>query len=203
MKVQEEFGYATRFIRKIAARMVGQTGLLEADIPDLEQGLWLELLSRIPRYNPDRGGPRAFITLVVRNKRASILKARLAAKRGGGCPCLSLNKEIEGDDGETAEMQEGISEDDYLRRTRGAVRSAEDRRDLALDLRRLIESLQPRDRVVCLLLIDRDVRNVARVVGMPRSTLRDLVKRLQRTAEEWGLQEYFGLSRHFGDGIGK
>lgn len=171
--------------------MVGKTGLLPDDIPDLQQDLWLELLSRLPSYRPERGGPRAFITLVVKNGAASILKARTAAKRGRGRPCLSLNREYVDDDGGSVELHETISADDYLRRTRGTVRSEEERRDLAHDVRNVINELPPIDRVVCLLLIDQDARGVARVVGMPRSTLRDLIKRLRKISKEAGLERYF------------
>lgn len=190
MDVRDDLGFASRLIHRVAGRMVGKTGLLPDDIPDLQQDLWLELLSRLPSYRPERGGPRAFITLVVRNGAASILKARTAAKRGKGRPCLSLNREYEDDDGRSVELHETITVDDYLRRTRGTVRSEEDRRDLALDVRRSVDKLPPIDRDICLMLIDESICGVARVVGIPRWTLRDLIKRLREISEEAGLKEY-------------
>jgi len=183
--------------------MIGKAGLVEADFPDLQQDLWLELLSRIPDFRADRGSPRAFITLVIRNKRATIFAERLAAKRGKGKPCHSLDDEHEEDDGDTLPLHETISIDDYLARTRGLVRTQEDIRDLGLDVRALVNSLKPKDRVVCLLLIDRAVSNVAGVVGVPRRSLRDVISRLRMEALDWGLQEYFGKSRHFEGDSGK
>ncbi len=191
MELQDDLAFASRLIHRVAGRMVGKTGLLPDDIQDLQQDLWLELLTRIPNYRPERGGPRAFITLVVKNGAASILKTRAAAKRGKGRPCLSLNREHEDEEGGSVEIHETISADDYLRRTRGTVRSEEDRRDLALDVRHSVDKLPPIDRVICLLLIDEDVCGVARVVGIPRSTLRDLIKRLRKISEEVGLEKYF------------
>lgn len=191
MDVSHETRFAARLISNVAGRMVGKTGLLPDDIPDLQQDLWLELLSRLPSYRSERGGPRAFITLVVKNGAASILKTRAAAKRGNDRPCLSLHREHEDDDGGSVELHEAISADDYLRRTRGTIRSEEERQDLALDVRKIVSELPPIDRVVCLLLIDQDVCGVARVVGIPRSTLRDLIKRLRLIGEEAGLEEYF------------
>ncbi|MBE0567941.1 MAG: sigma-70 family RNA polymerase sigma factor [Krumholzibacteria bacterium] len=195
MIIHEEFNFANRIIRRTAARMIGTAGLVEADVPDLQQDLWLELLTRLPKYRADRGNPRAFITLVVRNRRASIIAERLAKKRGNDKPCLSLDAEKEDAKGNSVPFHEVLSVDDYLARTRGIPRSQEDLRDLCLDVRALVSSLQPRDRVVCLLLIDQDVTNVASSVGIPRRSLRDVISRLRQDAEERGLKEYFGIDR--------
>ena len=185
----EEF--AARLIQKVARSLEWKRGIISADLPDLQQDLWVDLLERLPSYRPDRGHIRAFIRRVVNNKAATILKARAAAKRGDGRPCLSLNWEFEDDDGEVTELHESISVDDYLLRTRGTLRSELDRLDLALDIRKVLDMLPPHQRVVCLLLIDRDVSDVANVMGMPRSTLRDLIKRLRRIGESVGLRKYF------------
>jgi RNA polymerase sigma factor (sigma-70 family) len=175
----------------VALRLVRRRGLTPDDLPDLEQDLWLDLCERLPDYRPERGHLRAFITTVVRHKAASILKARAAAKRGNGVPLRSLDEEFQDEEGYPDSLHETLSVDDYLRRTRGTVRSEEERRDLALDLRRFVGLLPPELRVVCLLLIDRNVCDLANVVGLPRSTLRDLVKQLRRLGERSELREYF------------
>lgn len=188
---QQEMAFAARLINKITWRLVGKTGITYDDLPDLQQDLWLDLLERHPDYRPELGNIRAFTTRVVKNKVASILKTRAARKRGKGRPCLSLDKEFEDDDGELTEFHETISADDYLRRTRGPVRTEEERGDLALDVRKVISQLQPHERVVCLLLIDRDVSNVSGVIGIPRSTLRDLIRQLRQNGKDAGLEKYF------------
>ena len=190
MNALQDGGFTTRLIRRVAWRMVGKSGLTSDDCQDLQQDLWLDLLERLPHYRPHRGHFRAFVSRVVKNKAASVLEARAAAKRGNGHPCLSLNEEFEDEDGEDTEFDETISVDDYLRRTRGAIRSGEERLDLSIDLRRMVDRLPAYHRVVCLLLIDRDVTDIANVVGVPRSTLRDAIKRLRRLGEESGLKDY-------------
>lgn len=191
MESQKEFDFAARQISRVVPRLVGKVGIRYDDLPDLRQELWTDLWERLPNYRSDQGHIRAFIVRVIKNKVASILKARAAAKRGNGHPCLSLDWEFEDDDGEVAKLHETISLDDYLRRTRGTVRSEEDRRDLALDVRKMVNKLPPRERVACLLLIDRDVTDVSELMGLPRSTLRDSIKRLRRIAEKAGLRKYF------------
>jgi len=195
MDVHEELSFAARLIRKTAARMIGRTGLTGADLTDLQQDLWLELLTRLPKYQANRGHPRAFITLVVKNHAASIIKARSAAKRARGIPIRSLDEEIFDDTGDSQDMHETISVDDYLRLTRGSIRTEEERRDLAFDVRALFAKLPPHDRVVCMLLIDRDVTDIAGVVGIPRSTLRDLISRVRGATDGHGLDDYRQCAR--------
>lgn len=188
--VNEDTRFIARLIDKVARRLVNKSGLINDDVPDIKQDMWLDLLERLPRYRPDRGHYRAFVSRVVKNKAASILEARATAKRGNGRPCVSLDQDIEDEDGEGTSHHESISLDDYLRRTRGTIRSGEERLDLSIDLRRLVDRLPAHHRVVCLLLIDRDVTDIANVVGVPRSTLRDAIKRLRRLGEESGLKDY-------------
>jgi len=190
MELRSEMQYATGLIHKVACRMIGKAGLLEADLFDLQQDLWLDLLKRLPKYRAERGHIRVFISRVVNNKAASILKARRAAKRDKGRPSLSLDRELEGEDGEPTNLRELISVDDYLLQTRGVCRTQEERRDLAIDIRRAVDHLDPPHRAVCLLVIDRTVCDVANIVGLPRSTLRDLIKRLRLICKEMGLDDY-------------
>lgn len=203
MDIQNESGFALQVIRHTARRLVGKAGLLAADIADIEQDIWLDLLIRLHTYRPERGHPRAFIRLVAQNKAKSILTARSAIKRGRGKPDLSLNWDLDDGNGEGQELHETICVDDYLRRTRGPVRSEEERLDLALDVRRFIARLHPVDRTVCLLLMDRGVTDVAQVVGVPRSTLRGFVERVRTAADDCGLDEYRQCARRFSRDSGK
>ncbi|MBK8285791.1 MAG: sigma-70 family RNA polymerase sigma factor [Ahniella sp.] len=183
--------------------MVGKAGLLAADVGDIEQDIWLDLLSRLHTFDPERGHPRAFIRLVAQNKAKSILTARSAVKRGRGKLDLSLNWGPDDGDCEGQELHETIGRDDYLRRTRGPVRSEEERMDLGLDVRRFLARLHPVDRTVCLLLVERGATDVARVVGIPRSTLRGVIDRLRAAADEFGLDEYRQCARRFSRESGK
>lgn len=191
MEALREMDFAVRLIKKVTRPLAGKTGITLDDLPDLRQDILLDLLERLPGYRPERGHIRAFISRVINNKVADMLKARSAARRGGGTPSLSLNWEFENEDGETVEFHESLSVDGYLRRTRGTLRSEEERRDLALDVRKMVDRLPPPQRVVCMLLVDASVCDIANVVGVPRSTLRDLITRLRVICEDAGLEKYF------------
>lgn len=191
MELDSQMSFASRVIKHVAWWMVGKSGLTIDDFPDLKQELWLDLLQRLPSYRPDRGSLRGSIRRIVNNKAATMLEARTAAKRGGGIRFVSLNEESEDEDGVIIERHESLSADDYLRRTRGTTRSEGDRIDLALDLRTLLDRLAPSERALCLLLVDRDVCDVANILGIPRTTLRDVIKRLRVHGDAAGLRGYF------------
>ena len=188
--LNHEQGFSARLIQRVTWKMVGKTAITKDDLEDIRHDLLEDLLKRLPNYRSERGPLRAFITLVVGNKAASILRARSAAKRGGGIPDLSLDREFEDEEGNPTEFHETISADDYIRRTRGTIRSEEERRDLALDVRKIVGKLKPHEQVVCLLLIESDVSGISTVVGKPRSTLRDLIKKLRKDAVQAGLEQY-------------
>ena len=192
MERNHENDYASWKIERATRGIVGKMGITRDDMPDLRQDIWNDLIERRAKFCPELGNIRAFINRIVNNKVASILKERSAAKRGAGIPNLSLDWESEDqeEDGDAVDLRERYSVDDYLRLTRGPGRSEEERLHLSLDLRRIIARLQPHEQVICLLLIDQDVSGTSSVIGIPRSTLRDLIKKLRVIATREGLGIY-------------
>lgn len=69
-------------IRRKARQLVGKAGLKPQDVPDLEQELALDLLTRASAYNRRRQpDPDAFVRMVVCRAAAKLLRDRRAAKR--------------------------------------------------------------------------------------------------------------------------
>ena len=50
--------YAVRIIKYKARQLVGRVGFTESDREDLEQEMILDLLQRLPKYDPARAQPR-------------------------------------------------------------------------------------------------------------------------------------------------
>ena len=57
--------YAVQIIKFKAKQLVGRVGLTDSDREDLEQEMILDLLQRLPKYNPDRAQRNTFIARVV------------------------------------------------------------------------------------------------------------------------------------------
>ena len=61
--------YALKHIRFKARQLAGQAGFGAGERKDLEQELFLDLLQRLPQYDPDRARRTTFISRVVANRR--------------------------------------------------------------------------------------------------------------------------------------
>lgn len=182
--------YAERLIRRIARQLARRPEFRHEETADIRQTLWADLLQRLPRYRPERARLTTFIDRVTKHKAASLIEARRAAKRGNGRRHISLSFEMDDGEGGITELHETISQDHYLRWTRGAVRSEVDRLELAIDLEQAVSLLPAEDRVACLLLVEMNISDVARVLGVPRSTLYGTVYRLRRVFRDLGLHGY-------------
>lgn len=191
MDRQQIDAYAERLIRKIARQLARRPEFRHEDPADIRQTLWADLLQRQPRYRPERGRLTTFVRRVVEHQAATLIQARRAAKRGIGLRHTSLGFEMDDGEGGLTELGETISQDHYLQWTRGTVLSEVGRLELTFDLERAVFRLPAADRVVCLLLVELNISDVARVLGVPRSTLYGTVYRLRRMFRELGLHKYF------------
>lgn len=135
--------YAVRIIKHKARQLVGRAGFTESDREDLEQEMMLDLLRRLPKYNPDRAQRNTFIARIVEHKVATIIETRKAGMRDYRLCTCSLNDRLEDDEGGSIERLETIDQEEYLRRTGKLSRPAAELRDLSIDLGRVIASLPP------------------------------------------------------------
>ena len=80
--------YAVRIIKHKARQLVGRAGFTESDREDLEQEMMLDLLRRLPKFDPKRAGQ--FVTdkayqevLSGIDNRTTILSSGIAASARG------------------------------------------------------------------------------------------------------------------------
>ena len=183
--------YAVRVIRHKAQKLVGHAGFTESDRKDLEQEMMMDLLHRLPKYNPKLSQRNTFIAQVVEHKIAMIIAARKAGLRDYRlCDC-SLNDQLEDDEGGSVDRMETIDQEDYLSRTGRLSRSSPEIRDLALDIRMTLDSLSPELRELCSLLGTDTVLEISREKGIPRGRIYESLKELREIFEDAGLRKYF------------
>jgi len=182
--------YAVRIIKFKARQLVGRVGFTESDREDLEQEMILDLLQRLPKYNPDRAQRNTFIARVVEHKIATIIEARKAGLRDYRLCNCSLNERLEDEEGGSVERMETIDQEDYLRLTAGLSRSTAELRDLSIDVRQTIEKLPPELRELCRRLGIDTVTELSRDTGVPRGTIYESLKKLRAILEVAGLKDY-------------
>ena len=182
--------YAAGLIRFKARQLVGKAGFTASDREDIEQELRLDLLRRLPKYNPKRAQLNTFIARVVEHRLASLIEAQKAGIRDyRRCRC-SLNECFEDADGRSVERVDTFDQEDYLLRTGGQSRPSEELSALAIDVAAVIEGLPHELRNLCRRLMAETVSEISRDTGVPRGTIYESIKKLREIFKDAGLRNY-------------
>src|SRR2546426_9138681 len=109
--------YAIRRIRFKARQLVGCYGFTQDDREDLEQELGLDLLRRLPRFDPRRAGLNTFVARVVDHAVATIIARQKSSSRGSRAAKISLDDTVPDGEGNETPRSEVLDAAAYLRRT--------------------------------------------------------------------------------------
>ena len=159
--------FVSNLIRRKACRMIRRCGYSRSDLEDLEQDLRVRVLEAWPRFDRVRGDERTFVAVVIELAAALILRGRFRQSKRD-----RLAKRIHRD-----RLASGESGDYGLFELRDDVRSV----SMGLDeaLRDLVNRLQ----------LDQATQ-VARDLGVPRTTLLRWVDKLRTTFTAANLDKY-------------
>ena len=182
--------YAMGLIKWKAENLVGRAGLTVSDQDDVEQELVMDLLKRLPRFDPRRGGINTFVSRVVKHRVATIIGDQMIAMRDYRKRGPSLNETVENGDEEPMEHVDSIDQEEYMHRMGRVARPLEEAQELAIDVGRLISELPPDLAEICLHLQTKGITDVARDLGVTRSTVRAAIARMRPLFEQAGLEEY-------------
>lgn len=187
--------YAVRLIKHKARQLVGRPGFVEADRHDLEQELVLDLLRRLPRFDPAIAKRETFIARIVTHHIATIIESQTAGNRDYRQHAGSLDERREEDDGSTADGPPVLDEKEYVRETLASARRDEDLHALRLDLKKVLSDLLPGDgsvdlRDLCVRLQTSSVTDVSRETGVPRGTVYEAIQKLRTRFDRAGLAAY-------------
>ena len=183
--------YAFRFIRRKAKQLVGQPGFNKSEREDLEQEMMLDLLQRMPKFNPDLAQQNTFIAHVVDHKVIKIIEARKAGKRDYRLDAYSLNEGKKNEDGRHIEHIQNLDQDGYLLRVGKASHSLEELGELSVDIEKIISDLPQDLRNLCRRLQYETVTEISRDTGIPRTTIYDSIKKLRNMLVKMGFENYF------------
>lgn len=182
--------YAIRLIRHRARRLVATTGFAPDDIEDIRQDLILDLLERLPKFDPTKAAHEMFVVSIIDHKVAALIRDRNCEKRDPRREECSLNECIDDGEGGSVERVQTIAAEEAARRLGRQVRSDQETAELALDLEDVLKRLPDNLRRLCELLKTGSIADAARAMGVPRTTLNDHVKKLREFFEAAGLRDY-------------
>ena len=184
------FTYAQTLIKYKARQLVGKAGLTKSDRDDLRQEMWVDLLSRLPRFDASRAKLTTFMARVVEHKMFAILRHRSMQCRDYRREEYSLNELVEDADGKPVRRGEMIPDDVHSRRTGADTRSAQDRKELERDQKTVLAKLRADQQDLCELLRIHPRSVVARMTGMSRRALEKEVAVLRERFRDDNLHEY-------------
>jgi RNA polymerase sigma-70 factor (ECF subfamily) len=180
--------WAVRPIRRKARQLVGRAGFAEDDREDIEQDLTVDLLHRLPKFDPLRASLHTFVARVVEHGAARLIERQQAPMRDWRRCTSSLNDPVSDDEDNDAERGEFIDQDTYARSLGRPAMPQADQALLRIGLERLVASLPPELRDLCARLADgQNVTEISRDTGVSRGTLYGRLRELRMRAEEAGL----------------
>jgi RNA polymerase sigma-70 factor (ECF subfamily) len=165
--------YVSRQASLCASHLVRRGRFTVDDWDDLRQEMFLDLLQRLPRFQPERGDWPGFVRGVMRNRSAALAteqekySVRFGGEDGGCAPngdenALEPLTDLPGEDSRT-EMQ------------------------LRLDVERVLRRLPEHLRAVALLLRDMSVSEICQHTGKSRSGINHFIRQIRAAFEEAGL----------------
>ena len=183
-------GYATKLVSFRARQMIGQAGYRECDLEDIEQELRLYLLEHLPLHDPARASEKTFACRLLDGKIAKMIRKRCQKARDSRREDCSLNDPIPDDMGTHTQRANTITEDDADLRwgKRNRIRAEEE--NLKLDLSLAIAALPETLQRIAELLKTKQPAEVARILGIPPTSLRRDIERIKRAFRKRDLEDY-------------
>ena len=166
-----------------AAELVGKADFTADDFEDIKQDMLLDLLERLAKYDPGKSNFKLFVTCVIDRKGKNLIRYRESEKRDYRREDCSLNEDVMvADSDEPVQRLATIDQDDHDIRTGKYGRPAAERIQLRLDIEAVVAGMPPELRKAAELLQTQTVTQVARALGVPRTTFYDKHLRLLREA---------------------
>ena len=169
-----------------ARRLTHQLRLPHTDLDDVRQDLLVDLIARLPAYDPDRGSIGAFAGIVLRNQATRIAAKVKRQRQLHGAVPVSLDEPVPDSDGLT--RGDLVAEEDGLTALLGQPVDAFTEIDRRLDVERALGGLGRADGRLCAELSRATADRLAASGRGARSSLYRRVKDLRLALTAMGLR---------------
>jgi len=178
-------GHTVRVIQHKAKQLVGHYGFTVSDREDLEQELMLDLLKRLPQFDPKQANRKTFVDRVITHGVASLIACQKAKmrdyRRNGG----SLNEKVDSPEGDRVERADLLEAETYQ-----PGRPDEEVCLLKLDVQAIVARLPDELGVLVISLGTRSVTEIAREMGIPRNVLCKRIEKLRQSFGNAAMRKY-------------
>lgn len=184
---------AANLVRRHARDLVRSGAIPTADLEDAEQDLMVHALAHIGKHDKDLGRAPVYYDRVIGTKAKHLAEHRYALRRKPKAPVLGLEH------GLSVEPRDvdpgGISEEEIRRIGPVPARAETETLQLRIDVQAAIQRLPPAQRDIATRLLGGSVSDVARELGVPRTSLYPHVTAIRAAFAEAGLDEYLRPER--------
>ncbi len=181
--------YARTLIRVKAKQLIRRPGFTRSDQDDVEQNLFLHVLSKVEQFDPTRSSLNTFVDRVVNSAAAMLVRERGRNKRNPGdsveIRSLEIKAELPGEP--PMPLWATISIADVERRTGGASLSDSELYELVEGVASAIADLPPDLQQVCRSLLECNRTEAERELGLSRRKMKSAMDRIRQHFEQAGL----------------
>jgi len=182
--------YTAWLIRQKARQLKKRPDFATDDLKDVEQELALDLLKRMPRFDPQRASFTTFVVRVLRHEASALIRERRRKTDRFRRDWCSLNETVEGVDGELIERSETLDQDEANIRAGKQRRTHEEEARLRFDISIVLDDLPDDLRKVADHLMVEKVEDAAESLGVHRATIYRAIQQLRRIFDKAGLRNY-------------
>jgi len=177
-------------IRRKARKLSRLTGFHIQDEEDLANALVVGLLQRCCTLSPGHAYSFAFLTRLINQVAANLIRDRYASKRDDR-RVRSLNTFVRADvEDQFVELAAAITQENADARTGNHTRNPQEQAQLQADVQALLKSLPPDAHDLAERLMADSLADVARAARLPRTTLQSRKKQLREVFERENLRDY-------------
>jgi RNA polymerase sigma-70 factor (ECF subfamily) len=178
--------YEITLIRVKSKSVIGKAGLRPEDIEDVMQDIILDILLRLPNFDPEKSSRHTFIDDLANNRIARMLCDRSCSKRNYKLEPASLDTIAD-----NAQAGDAVSEEAAPWNSGERTLSDFEVFELREDIVRVLEKLPPKMRGICVMLMQNNICAVAAETGIPKATLIAHLKKIRNHFENSGMENYF------------
>lgn len=159
-----------KLIHAKAKQLAKQEGFNLADQKDIEQDLAIYLLDRLAGFDPAKAELSTFVLTLINNRIVMMIRERKMQKRDFR-KSISLEEPIRPEQDGEFRLLDIMDHERFLVQTGTIPRTTQEQINLKVDTASLIETLPDHLQEVCWLLMEEAVPEVARRLGIHRTTV--------------------------------
>ncbi len=184
--------FLVKLIRHKARRASRNPALVDRDVQDLEQELFAWVLEHQHRYDPGKSKRETFFRRLIRAKICLLIRDRQRMKRRSDTADLSLDCLVPDEEGEWVPFHETLDGEPIAERLGRQSANSASTMQMAVDVRIAMESLCPKLKRLCSLLIDHGPSAAAQQLGISRATVYRRMNEIREAFAALGLDQYLG-----------